>query len=50
MPTFNRRFVPNMGWAALIGIAVTMVGAFAARFSSIGWLFMPFGLEARTSG
>jgi hypothetical protein len=43
--TFNRRFRPNIGWAALIGLAVTMAGAFAARFFRMGWLF-PFGIDS----
>jgi hypothetical protein len=29
----------------LIGIAVTMAGAFAARFFPMGWLF-PFGIDS----
>jgi hypothetical protein len=43
---FNRRFFPNVGWAALIGFVVTMAGGFLTRFSSIGWRFLPFGIEA----
>jgi len=44
--TFHRRFFPNIGRAALIGFVVTMAGGFLTRFSSIGWRFLPFGIEA----
>jgi hypothetical protein len=34
-----------MGWAALIGLAVTFAGAFASRFFQMRWLF-PFGIDS----
>ena len=43
--SFNRKFRPNMGWAALIGLAVTFAGAFASRFLRLRWLF-PFGIDS----
>jgi len=41
-----RRIVEHAVGAAVIGFLVTMAGAFLTRFSSIGWLFLPFGMEA----
>lgn len=43
--TFNRQFRLNMGWAVLIGLAVTFAGAFASRFFRLRWLF-PFGIDS----
>ncbi len=43
---FKRRFVPNIGWAALSGFVFTMAAGFTTRFSRVGWLFIPFGIEA----
>ena len=44
--TLQRRFFPNIGWAALIGFAVNIAAAFSTRFSSVGWYFLPFGVES----
>jgi len=43
---FHRRFFPNFGWAILVGIPVTFLAAFLARFSRLGWLFLPFGIDS----
>ena len=44
--TFHRRFVPNIGRAALIGFVLTMAAGFLTRFTHLGWRFLPFGIEA----
>jgi hypothetical protein len=34
-----------MGWAALIGLAITFAGAYISRFFPLRWLF-PFGIDS----
>lgn len=41
-----RGIVEHVIGATVIGFVVTMAGAFLTRFSSIGWLFLPFGDDA----
>ena len=43
---YRNRFRVNMLWAGVIGFLITMAGGFLSRFSRLGWLFMPFGIEA----